>query len=137
MTSPKQIAIVYMTTLLAFLAIDAVWLSQVAIPQFAAALGDMLRPQPDATAAIAFYLMYPAGVVYLAVRPGLMERSAARAAINGAVLGLTAYGTYELTNLAVLKGWPPGLAMLDIAWGTVLTSVAATIGCWAGLCQRS
>lgn len=137
MTSLKQIVAVYAATLMAFVAIDAVWLTQVAIHQFAAALGDMLRPQPDAAAALAFYLIYPAGLVYLAVRPGLIERSLSRAAINGAVLGLTAYATFDLTNLAVLKGWPAGVALLDITWGTVLTAVTATIGCWVGMRFRT
>ncbi len=137
MTSLKQITLVYAATLATFVAIDAVWLTQVAIHQFTIALGDMLRPVPDVGAVVAFYLVYTAGLVYLAVRPSILEGSVAGAAVKGAVLGLTAYATFDLTNLAVLKGWTPGLAALDIAWGTVLTAVSAAIGCWIGLRFRS
>jgi len=55
--------------------------------------------------------------------PGLLK-----VAMTGALLGLFAYGTYDLTNLATLKGWPVFLSILDMAWGTAATSVSAVAG---------
>jgi uncharacterized membrane protein len=120
--------IAYLVTLAVFLAVDVVWLTTVAVPQFQAKLGSMLKPEPDLYAAAAFYLIYAAGLVYLAVRPALVQASAWTAASHGAMVGLTAYATFDLTSLAVVKGWTVGLAVLDMAWGTALSGASAVVG---------
>ena len=114
----------YALTLVVFGALDAVWLTQVAAPAFQAALGDTLLESPRFIAVGLFYLVYSAGVVYLAVLPGA---GAAGAAIRGAVLGLVAYGTYDLSNLATLSAYTTNLAALDMAWGTVGTAITAGV----------
>ena len=48
--------------------------------------------------------------------------------MNGAIFGGLAYGTYAFTNYAVLKGWTWTLVAADVAWGVVLTAVAAACG---------
>jgi uncharacterized membrane protein len=47
--------------------------------------------------------------------------------MTAALFGFFAYATYDLTNLATLRGWPVGLSLLDMAWGT-LVSVASAAG---------
>jgi uncharacterized membrane protein len=74
-------------------------------------------------AAAAFYLMYPAGVVMFAVAP---SANWVHAVLLGAALGVFAYGTYDLTNLATLRRWPVRLSIVDMLWGTVLTAISAS-----------
>jgi uncharacterized membrane protein len=119
---------IYGGTLVAFLALDALWLGVVARGFYARQLGDMLRDDPRWGAAALFYVIYIAGVVVLAVLPALEGRSPGKALGLGALLGLVAYGAYDLTNLATLKGYPTRMVVVDLAWGTVLTGLVA----WAG-----
>lgn len=124
--------IAYLVTATTFLAVDALWLSQVAFAWYQREVGALLRSQPDLAAAAALYAIVPAGIVALAVRPALAEGSWGGAIWRGALLGLTAYATFDLTNLAVLKGWPVWLSVVDMAWGTLLSATAAAAGYLAG-----
>jgi uncharacterized membrane protein len=45
----------------------------------------------------------------------------------GAAFGLVAYATFDLTALAVLKGWSVPLTFIDLLWGMVLTSLVSVI----------
>ena len=87
-----------------------------------------MRTRISWAAAGGFYLAYVAGIVFFAVAPALEASSWTTAAINGALLGLLAYGTYDMTNLATVKGWPLAMSLVDMAWGAMLTSACATIG---------
>lgn len=118
----------YVATLIVFLAIDALWLGVIARDFYMAQVGDLLREQPDMVAAGLFYLGYPAGIVYFAVAPALERGSWKPAMRNGAVLGLVAYGTYELSNRALLPGWPVAMTAFDLLWGGVLTAISALGG---------
>ncbi|MDA0342317.1 MAG: DUF2177 family protein, partial [Proteobacteria bacterium] len=77
---------------------------------------------------VVFYVGYVAGVVYFAVLPALREGSWRAAARRGALLGLLAYATYDMTNLATLVGWSLPVSLVDMAWGMVITGTAATAG---------
>jgi uncharacterized membrane protein len=123
--------VAYIATAVVFLGLDALWLSKVALGMYRRELGSLLLERPNLAIAGAFYLLYVGGIVVLAVAPALSEGTWWRALLMGAVLGLVAYGTYDITNLSTLKGWSTRLALIDIAWGTALTAVAATIGYWA------
>ena len=118
----------YAVTLAAFLVIDFLWLGVVAKRFYAAQLGPLMRTRINWVAAGGFYLAYVAGIVFFAVAPALAAGSWTTAAINGALLGLLAYGTYDMTNLATIKGWPLAMSLVDMAWGTVLTGACAIIG---------
>lgn len=107
------------------MALDLVFLGVVAKGLYDDLLGPLRRPTVHWPAALAFYALYVAAVLVHAVLPTPRVRDAAR---RGAGLGLVAYGTYELTNWAVLAGWPAALVPVDIAWGVVLTAVAALAG---------
>jgi len=120
--------IAYSASALVFLAMDAVWLSQMAARVYRPALGDMIldgfRPAPAA----AFYLIYMLGLVVMAVAPALAEGDWRRAAMSGAMYGFFAYATYDLTNLATLRHWSLTVSLLDMAWGAIVSGVAATAG---------
>ncbi len=120
--------LVYIVTLLSFLAIDATWLTFVAGGVFKSEVGALLRAEPNGPAAVAFYLLYPIGLVALAIAPAVQARSLAQALWKGALLGLCAYATFDLTNLAILTGWTTRVSLFDTSWGTVCSAVASAIG---------
>lgn len=121
----------YLVSLLVFLILDAIWLGFIARDFFVAQMGPLLRDDPNFAVAALFYLVFIAGIVYFAVLAGLRENSLVLAVLNGAFLGLLAYGTYDITNLAVLKGYPPILAVVDMTWGTFLSGATAAAGYYA------
>lgn len=118
-------AIAYLATAFVFLAIDYVWLAFIAKDFYARSIGHLMRDVPDFGAAAVFYLFYVAGVVFFAVLPAESWKGAL---LRGALLGLLAYGTYDMTNLATLKGWPWKMAAVDMIWGMCLTATAALGG---------
>lgn len=126
----KAYAVAYLSTLIALVCVDAIWLVNMADRLYRPIIGDMLIPDARLAPAIAFYLIYAAGLVFLAVRPGLLSGSWRTAVLCGAVLGFTAYATYDLTNQATLKNWSTALTIADLCWGTLLSAIAAGAGCW-------
>lgn len=124
----KTYVIAYVATLLAFLLIDGIWLGLVAKNFYAAQLGDMMRKPVLIAPAAVFYLIYAAGIVVLVLRPNMPELSLGAVAVTGALLGFLAYGTYDITNMATLKNWPMLMSVVDLLWGTILTSVVSVIG---------
>lgn len=120
--------VAYIATAIVFLGLDALWLSRVALGMYRRELGGLLLERPNLPVAAAFYLLYVGGIVILAIAPALGDGGWPSVLLMGAVLGLVAYGTYDITNLSTLKGWSVKLAIIDIAWGTALTAVSATIG---------
>jgi uncharacterized membrane protein len=122
--------VAYIATAVVFLGLDALWLSKVALGMYRQELGSLLLEKPNLPIAAAFYLLYVVGIVVLAIVPALGEGGWIKALVLGAVLGLVAYGTYDITNLSTLKGWSVKLAVIDIAWGTALSAVSAAIGFW-------
>ena len=122
--------IAYISAALVFFGLDFVWLSRVAIGFYRSQIGETLRDRPNMLAAGLFYLFYIAGIVYFAVLPGLQKDSLAVACLNGALLGLIAYGTYDMTNLATLKNWSLTVSIVDMLWGTVLTALSASAAYW-------
>ncbi len=121
----------YISAAVIFFALDMIWLAGVARNFYFSRLGDLLRDRPDFAVAAVFYLGYVAGVVYFAIAPALAGGGMTRALLNGALLGLIAYGTYDATNLATLRGYSAQLALVDVVWGTCLSATAAGAGYWA------
>ncbi|MBU1357531.1 MAG: DUF2177 family protein [Gammaproteobacteria bacterium] len=108
--------------------IDLIWLGVIAKGLYQQGMGDLMSPQPRLAFAALFYLMYPIGLVIFAVWPGVDAGSVMRAGVLGALFGLFAYATYDLTNLAVVRDWPLGLTFIDMAWGTLVSGVSAAAG---------
>lgn len=127
---------VYMLTLLVFFAIDIVWIGVVAKDFYQQKLAHIFAPDINWTAAVLFYLLYIAGILVFATAPALREGSRGQAALLGAFLGLIAYATYDLTNLATVRDWPLMVTVVDMIWGTALTSTLAVasfqIARWIG-----
>lgn len=115
----------YLATLVVFTAIDLAWIKLVMAGLFRKHLGELLLDRPRLGAAAAFYLIYVAGILVLAVA---QSQSWKHALAMGAVLGIVAYATYDLTNRATLKAWPLDVALIDIAWGGFMTAMAALVG---------
>jgi uncharacterized membrane protein len=105
---------------------DGLWLGVAARRFYRQQLGDLMRPRADVAATALFYALYVVGVVVLVVRPGeALGWSAWECAGMGVLLGAVAYGTYDLTNRATLRGFPWALAVVDLAWGAALTAAVA------------
>ena len=119
---------VYGVSTVAFFAIDMLWLGVVARGFYRRQLGGLLAEQVNWVAAIVFYLLYIAGIVFFVTLPAARAGSLARALCTGAFFGLVTYATYDLTNLATLRGWPVAVTIVDIAWGMTLCTVVAAAG---------
>jgi uncharacterized membrane protein len=126
----KSFIIAYLASGIAMLGIDIVWLSLTANRLYKPQLGDLLLPTFKPAPAAIFYLIYVFGIVMLAVLPAIAERRMTTALLRGALLGLVAYATYDLTNQATIRNWSPLVTIADLCWGTFLTAFAATIGYW-------
>ncbi|WP_209427197.1 DUF2177 family protein [Pararhodobacter sp. SW119] len=114
---------------LIFLIADAIMLPKVIKPLFERHLGDAILRNVRPLPAGLFYVLYMAGVIWFAAWPALLADAPALALLNGALLGLVAYGTYELVSWTVMRNWHPSMVAVDMAWGTSLTALSA----WGGV----
>lgn len=105
--------------------LDVLWLGVIAKDLYRRHLGHLMSADTRWSAAALFYLVYAAGLLYFVVGPALAERSLRKALGNGALMGLFVYTVYDLTNLAVLRGWTAAISAVDIAWGGLMTATAA------------
>jgi uncharacterized membrane protein len=119
------IAVTYAVALAIFVAIDMLWLGWIAKGYYQAELGAMLAPTANLAAAIAFYLIYTAGLMVFVIVPSSEAGGWPQGPWMGALFGFVAYATYDLSNLATLKGWSLNLSLLDMAWGAALTGVTS------------
>lgn len=120
-------ALAYIIVAVVFVALDGAWLSIMGPAIYKPALGDLLADKVRLAPAIVFYLLYPLGIEIFAIMPGLRSNSVGQAALYGALFGLFAYATYDLTNAATLRQWTTQITLADMAWGAVATGIAATI----------
>jgi len=119
----KQFLVAFIT----FLAIDGLWLTFIAKNFYAKHLGFLMTKTPNLTAALIFYVIYVFTMVVLIITPALQKGSLMTAILTGALFGLCAYATYDLTNLATIKDWPLLVTIVDLIWGTVLSAAVAGI----------
>lgn len=108
-----------------FLTLDALWFARMVPRFYRPIIGEIMKPTPNLTAAAAFYIIYVGGVLFFAVEPGLEQGSAAKAMLNGAILGFFAYATFDLSNHAIMRSWSTKLTLVDMAWGTFATALAS------------
>ncbi len=120
--------IAYIATLIVFAVVDFVWLGFIAKGLYKNGIGHLMADQPNYVAAVLFYLLFIAGLLYFAVLPGLAADDWRRVAIDAALFGFFCYATYDLTNLATLKGWPVSIVVADLLWGAFVSTVGATAG---------
>lgn len=124
-----SIFILYIATLIIFLIIDAIGITQIIRPVFDRHVGHLLADPFRVGPAAAFYAAYVGGVLYFVSMPALAAGRPMQALFAGGLLGLMCYGTYEFTNYATLRDWSMQQVMLDTLWGGVLTGFSA----WAGV----
>ncbi|MEZ5957365.1 MAG: DUF2177 family protein [Hyphomonadaceae bacterium] len=117
--------IAWIVTALAFLGLDAVWLKRMWPRLYQPILGDITRAPLNLSAALGFYVVYVSAIVFFAVTPALERGGLTKALLNGAIFGFAAYATYNLTNQATLKAWDWRVTRADMAWGTIVTALAA------------
>lgn len=122
----------YFAILVPFGLLDAAWLSLMGPRLYRPTLDAILLPGVNVAPAVAFYLIYPIGILVFAVLPALKTGSVATALVNGALFGVLAYATYDLTNYATLRHWTLQLTLADMAWGTVASGAAATAAFYLG-----
>lgn len=115
----------YVIAMPLFVAIDMIWLLGLGRTYYVDEIGGLLRASPNFTAALSFYLLYVFGMVYFAVSGALHNGNPLQAMLQGAIFGLIAYATYDLTSLAVLNGFTTKIAVIDMVWGSVLTGAVS------------
>ena len=120
--------ILYLSTAAIFLVIDAVVLTTVMKPLFEKHLGEALLQEIRLVPAVLFYLFYIFALQWLVTAPALETGLSWRLALNAAVFGAVAYGTYEFTNWATLKAWSWEMVAVDFSWGIILTTLSALGG---------
>ncbi len=126
----------YLVALAVFVAGDLTWLTVMGPRLYRPVLGPIMADRPDWKAALAFYALYLIGISVFAIAPGLKVGRPLAALGWGALFGLIAYGVYDLTNQATLKVWATRLSLIDMAWGALITGLAALAGCLAAQAVR-
>ena len=124
----NRFLLAYAGALAAYCILDFIWLGVVAKGFYQSQVGELMAARPVWPAAILLYALYPLGIVYFAAAPAMSEGALGTALLRGALLGLVVYGTYDLTNLAVLRGWTVTASVVDALWGGVVTAAAAAAG---------
>ena len=120
-------SIAYVVTAVVFLGFDYIWLNR-AIGFYRNSLGDLLAEKPNLSAAVALYLIYFVGIVVFSVMPAARDEAWMSAILLGGLLGLVAFATYDLTNLATLSRWPLIVVVVDMVWGTFVTALSSLAG---------
>lgn len=124
----KRFITAYLSSLLAMLPLDGIWLGLTMKRFYGPRIGHLLADSAKLGPAAVFYLIYILGVTLLVVIPSVQQQVARKKVLwTGALLGLMAYGTYDLTNQATLKDWPVFVTVVDLMWGALLTAVVSLI----------
>ena len=118
----------YFGALFAFCVMDGLWLGFLATDFYFDSLGGLLLKEPNWSSAVIFYLGYIIGIVYFVIKPALFDGNHRTVLRDGALLGLLAYATYDMTNMATLTGWSLTVSMVDMVWGMVITGVSSLAG---------
>jgi uncharacterized membrane protein len=117
----------YVIAFIVFLAIDALWLGLVAPKFYKAQIGHLMAEKANLIAALVFYLIFIAGLVYFVLLPAVSNDSWVTAFANGALFGFVTYATYDLTNYATLKNWPLTMVIVDLTWGLALSTSVSLV----------
>lgn len=117
----------YAIAFIVFLAIDAAWLTLIAKNFYAKHIGYLMAKNPNLWAALIFYLIFIAALIFFVINPALDKKMWIQALLAGAFFGLVTYATYDLTNLATVKDWPLIISIVDLIWGMVLSAAVSVI----------
>jgi len=117
----------YVIAFIAFLVIDAIWLLFISKNLYQSEIGHLMAEKPKLIAAAIFYLIFLVGLVYFVINPGIVNKDLSKLLFSAALFGLITYATYDLTNLATLKDWPLKITVIDLMWGTTLSTAVSYI----------
>ena len=117
----------YLIALPVFLGIDMVWLTLVAKNFYAKQIGYLMAKNPNLLAALIFYVIFIAGLVFFVITPALDRKMWTQALLAGAFFGLVTYATYDLTNLATIKDWPVIITIIDLIWGLFVSAAVSVV----------
>jgi len=126
----KPYALSYLAVLLTYLVLDGIWLGLVAKESYLQSMQHVMREQFPLWPWAVFYLSYGFAILYLVILPNV-SNGWAPVALSAAVLGMAAYGAYNLTCYALIQGWPLGISLKDWAWGIFITTASSLSGWWA------
>lgn len=122
-TRTKRWLLSYAVTAVIFAVLDLVWISFVASNLYQSQIGHLIAPRPNAAGAVAFYLIFVAGMVHYGVRPNDAHATMRQRVTGAALFGFFTYATWALTAFAVLKDFTAIVAVTDILWGAAACSL--------------
>ncbi|MHC1734831.1 MAG: DUF2177 family protein [Erysipelotrichaceae bacterium] len=117
----------FVIALVVFFAIDLVWLGLIAKNLYSKYLGFIMSDKVNWLAALIFYALFIVGLLVFVIEPALQDQNFTQLALRAALFGLVTYATYDLTNLATLKDWPIQITIIDLIWGTTLSTLVSVI----------
>lgn len=124
----KNIIFAWVICFVLLMSLDFVWLSLSMKSFYKPQLAHLFKEDLSYFLAILFYFIYAFGISYLIVLPGLLSYTALEVLFRGFILGIMAYGAYDLTNQATLKDWPVLVTVIDMLWGGTLTALTSLFG---------
>ncbi len=117
----------YGIALVVFMVIDLIWLGFIAKDIYSKYLGYLMSDKVNWLAAVIFYLIFIGGILYFVLYPSLLDQNLTNLVIRAALFGFITYATYDLTNLATIKDWPIQITIIDLIWGTTLSTSVSVI----------
>jgi uncharacterized membrane protein len=117
----------YGIALVVFMVIDLIWLGFIAKDLYSKYLGYLMSDKVNWIAAVIFYLIFIGGILYFVIYPSLLDQNITNLVIRAALFGFITYATYDLTNLATIKDWPIQITIIDLIWGTTLSTSVSVI----------
>ncbi|SRR6056297_134040 len=115
----------FMITFIVFMTIDLIWLGVVAKKLYNKYLGYIMAKNINWLAAVIFYIIFVIGMLIFVIQPALAKDSMQHIILYGMAYGFITYATYDLTNLATLKDWPIEITIIDLIWGTSLSTLTS------------
>ena len=120
----NRYAVLYLVTLFVLVPLDFLFLGIIAKEFFTSQVGNMLG-EIKLAPAVLFYLLYVVGIVIFV--SGASNATAQSTLLYGALFGLFCYATFDLTSLSLLRHWTWPVAIVDVAWGAIVTAVSSTV----------
>jgi uncharacterized membrane protein len=117
----------YGIALVVFMVIDLIWLGFIAKDLYSKYLGYLMADKVNWVSAVVFYLIFIGGILYFVLYPSLLDKNLINLIIRAALFGFITYATYDLTNLATIKDWPIQITIIDLIWGTTLSTSVSVI----------
>ena len=117
----------FAVTFVVFMGIDLIWLGFVAKNIYSKYLGYLMTPNVNWLAALIFYVIFIIGILYFVIAPSLVDRDFTQLVIRAMLFGFITYATYDLTNLATVRDWPITITIIDLIWGTTLSTSVSVI----------